>query len=886
METSIRGLEAEANAYRALLDELPEALLLCDAQGRVYWANRAASLLFGEGRRELQGRSLQEWLPKSDGLPIPGSSWSGQVRFVDGNGEPREVHGTLLALPGADGEAVALAWILRDRPQLEPVELAARPGELWYYTLAEAARDAIFVIGRGGRVLYVNRAAAAMLGRTPEEVLGARPEDLFLSFERQRKNLQQVFETGVPLFVEDEMEFGERKRWLETSLAPLLGRDGRVEAVLGVSRDVTDRKWAEEALRRSEALYRATIDALADPIHVVDRGLRIVLCNRALRWWVEELELGPEIIGRSPLELFPFLPERVREEYEEVFRTGRPIFTQEETYLKGRRFITETHKIPIVQGGEVIQVVTLVHDVTEQWEAEQAVRASEERYRALVETSPDAIVLTDLEGRVQMANRQAAALCGVDRAEELVGRDGFELLAPYERERLEAAARRVLERGILQGLEYTVLLPTGKPVPVELSLSLVQDGAGRPTGFLAIAHDLTERKRLEAQFLQAQKMETLGRLAGGVAHDFNNLLTALRGYATLAGAALPPDSPARNDLEQVLRIVDQGARLTRQLLAFARRQALETQVLDLNEVVIDLERMLRRLVGETVEFRVSLDPEPCPVRADRAQLEQAVVNLVVNARDAMPLGGQLTLETKRFDLDTPDVPAGLRGSFVRLRVVDTGTGMDREVQEHLFEPFFTTKGAGEGTGLGLATVLQIVRQCRGQIVVSSEPGRGSTFDIYLPRAEGQAASCPLPETGTSMPSGKETILLVEDDEAVREFLSRMLRALGYRVLEAASADEAIRLVAAPECSVDLLLSDFLLPGMSGEELAREVHRRLPGTRVLYMSGYGEECCLRHGLARSAFLCKPFSPQALAHRVREVLDAAPSVDDGTLPDDEG
>lgn len=910
LEASFREIESEAGVYRALIDEFPEALLLSDVRGTIRWANRAASVLLGAGRqellgrslnewvrecvflsassggRELQGRSLSEWMQEGEWPPVPGDFRCGKVRFVDGSGEPREVHGTVVALPGRVGETAALAWILRDRQQLEPVELAGKPGELWYYTLAEAARDAIFVIGKEGRVLYVNRAAAQMVGRPPEELLGNRPEALFGSFARQRENLERVFRTGAPLFVEDEMEFPDRKCWLETSLAPLLGRDGRVEAVLGVSRDVTDRKRAEEALHRSEVQYRTTIDALADPIHVVDRDLRVVLCNQALRRWVEALGLGPEIVGRPLFELFPFLRERIREEYEEVFRTGRPILTQEEMFLMGRRFITETHKIPIVQDGTVIQVVTLVHDVTEPWEAEQVLRASEERYRTLVETSPDAIVLTDLEGRVLMANRRAAALWGANRAEELVGKDGFELLAPQDRDRLEAAIQRVLERGTLQGLEYTLLPPTGKPVPVELSLSLVQDGAGRPTGFLAVAHDLTERKRLEAQFLQAQKMETLGRLAGGIAHDFNNLLTALQGYATLAGAALPPEHPARGDLEQVLRIVDRGGRLTRQLLAFARRQALEAQVLDLNEVVGDLERMLKRLVGEAIEFRVALDPEPCLVRADRSQLEQAIVNLVVNARDAMPHGGRLTLETKRLDLDAPDASAGLRGPYVRLRVVDTGAGMDKEVQAHLFEPFFTTKGSGEGTGLGLATVLHIVRRCQGQIVVSSEPGQGSTFDIYLPRADGQAAFQPLPESEVPMPTGHETVLLVEDDAAVREFLSRMLRALGYRVLEAASGEEAVRLASAEVSPIDLVLSDFLLPGMDGEELAREVRRRWPGLRVLYLSGYGEECFRRRGLEGAAFLCKPFAPQALARKLREVLDAPPCADQGAPREGKG
>ncbi|MGC8874418.1 MAG: PAS domain S-box protein, partial [Chloroflexia bacterium] len=627
--------------YRALLDELPEAVLVSDLGGTVLWANRAAALLFQEGCRNLEGRSLQEWTREWEGTPMPGVFWSGWVPHARG----KNVHATVIGLPGVGGEVEALGWILRDRQRLEPVELARKQDELWYNTLAEAARDAIFVIGREGGVLYVNTAAARLVGLPPGELLGRLPEELFPSFERQRANLDRVFESGAPLFVEDEIEFQGRKMWLETSLVPLAGEDGRAEAVLGISRDATDRKQAEEALRRSELRYRATIDALTDLIHTVDRELRVVLCNRALERRMEELGLGPEIIGRSLFDLFPFLPERVREEYEEVFRTGRPVFTQEEIWLQGRLFITETHKIPILEGDGVHYIVTVIHDITERWQAEQALRESEERYRTLVETSPDAIVLTDLEGRVLMANQRAASLYGVSCPEELVGNDGFELLAPHEREWMEAAVRRVFERGTVQELEYTVRTSDGRSVPIELSLSLVLDAEERPTGFLAVAHDLTERKQLETQFLQAQKMETLGRLVGGIAHDFNNLLTALKGYAALACAEVPTESQAQEDLQQLLRIVDQGARLTRQLLSFARRQTLEPQVLDLNEIVADLERMLRRLIGETIEFRLNLDPQPCLVRADRAQLEQALMNLVVNARDAMPRGGRLTVET-------------------------------------------------------------------------------------------------------------------------------------------------------------------------------------------------------------------------------------------------
>jgi len=888
LEARIRELEGESELYRAFLEELPEALLLSDAQGTIRWANRAAARLLGEGKQGLAGRCLREWLGRGPDSLAPGEVWSGWMEYRRGGETPRELLATVIALADDEGEVSRLGWVLRPGERLESPQQAGRPEDHWYYTLAEAARDAIFVIGKEGQVLYVNSAAARMIGCPAESILGRRPEELFGAFERQRRNLDQVFASGTPLFVEDAMEFQGQQRWLETSLAPLWGRDGRVEAVIGVSRDVSDRKRAEEALRRSEAQYRVTIDALADPIHMVDAEMRVVLCNQALRRRAEELGVGPEIIGRPLFELFPFLSDQVRQEYEQVFLTGQPLSTLEHTWIDGRLFVTETHKLPIVDSGRVIQVVTLVHDVTEHWHAEQALRASEERYRTLVETSPDAIVLTDLEGRIRMVNQRAAALYGAARREDLEGRDAFELFAPAERELLDEVAARVLEQGLVQGLEYTAMSQDGRPIPVQLSLSLVLDGQGRPTGFLAIAHDLTERKRLEAQFLQAQKMETLGRLAGGIAHDFNNLLTALQGYATLARCALPADSPAHSDLEQVLRIVEQGGRLTRQLLGFARRQTYTPQLFDLNEVVRDLERMLRRLIGEAIELSVVLDPRPCLVSADRAQVEQVVVNLVVNARDAMPQGGRVTVETLQVDFGSSLGSGGPGGPFVRLRVSDTGAGMSQEVLTRLFEPFFTTKASGQGTGLGLATVWDIVRKCQGQIEVSSEPGRGTTFDVYLPRVEGEKAPWVPPDRLIPIPRGEETVLLVEDDAMVRELLARVLRALGYTVLPAAAGEEALRLLREQAMRVDLLLSDFFMPGMDGETLAMEVRRRSPGVKVLYMSGYGEGRLLRTklGVQEASWLCKPFGPAVLAQKVREVLDSPFSPEDGTRGEGDG
>jgi two-component system, cell cycle sensor histidine kinase and response regulator CckA len=403
----------------------------------------------------------------------------------------------------------------------------------------------------------------------------------------------------------------------------------------------------------------------------------------------------------------------------------------------------------------------------------------------------------------------------------------------------------------------------------------VYDTHGQVIGLVGMSHDITERKRLESQFLQAQKMESIGRLAGGVAHDFNNLLTVIIGYVELARDTLTPDNPLHSDLEAIRDAADRAAALTRQLLAFARKQILDPQILNLNDLVLNLDKLLRRLIGEDIELVTLPTADLWSVKADANQIEQILVNLAINARDAMPSGGKLTIETANLILDEAYARHHMSvspGFYVMLAVSDTGVGMPPEMQAQVFEPFFTTKQAGKGTGLGLATCYGIVKQHGGHIWLYSEVGQGTTFKVYLPRTTEVADVQHTYETPKTLLVGDETVLLVEDEAAVRQLAIRVLRQLGYTVLEATDGADALRVAGEYPGAIDLLVTDVVMPQLGGAALAERLREAHPRLKVLFMSGYTDHTIIRHSLLEPgvAFLQKPFVPEMLARKVREVL----------------
>ena len=503
-----------------------------------------------------------------------------------------------------------------------------------------------------------------------------------------------------------------------------------------------------------------------------------------------------------------------------------------------------------------------------------AARAAERRYEALFHGAPVGLVRSLPDGRMLAANAAAARIWGYPDIEAFLRVNARELYAePADRARLLATieASEVVENFELQGRRGD-----GTLMWVNLGVRAERDAGGQVLHYEWSVADITERKRLESELHQAQKLEGIGQLAGGIAHDFNNLLTVITGRSHLVLAQLPADHALRRHIELIRTTGERAAALTRQLLAFSRKQVLEPKVLDVNAVVTGLAPMLRRLIGEDLEFAAVPAPELGAVKADPSQLEQVILNLVVNARDAMPQGGTLTIETSNVELDEAYArrhPGASAGRFVMLAIRDTGHGMDAAVKARIFEPFFTTKEPGKGTGLGLATVFGIVKQSGGSIAVESEPGQGTTFKVYLPRVDAAVDRMATTAAAPTLARGSETILLVEDDDEVRALARETLEGHGYAVLPAAAPAEALRLAGCHVDPIHLLVTDVVLPQFSGRGLAERLtpdHRDL---RVLYMSGYTADAVVRHGVLEegTAFLQKPFTPYTLLAKVREVLD---------------
>jgi PAS domain S-box-containing protein len=540
----------------------------------------------------------------------------------------------------------------------------------------------------------------------------------------------------------------------------------------------------------------------------------------------------------------------------------------------GQLVTVETSVSPVLDSeGRRVGFIAVQDDITRRKRAEKEMYKSAERFRSLIENAQDIITVIDLRGTFLFQSPASQRLLGRS-PEEFVGRNAFEFVHPEDAAGVREALRRMVAS---PDLPQTALFRFRH---ADGSWRMLE-GIGRlligeePLQFVVNSRDATDRRALEDQLRLAQKMEAVGQLAGGVAHDFNNLLTAILGYGSLLASRLAPGAPGREEIDEILRASERAAALTKQLLAFSRKQVLEPVVLDVNELIRNLEKLLRRLIEEDVQLVTLLDPSVARVRVDPGQLEQVIMNLVVNARDAMPGGGKLTIETANTSLDEAYAQQHVTvhpGSYVMVSVSDTGIGMDAATKQHFFEPFFTTKEKGKGTGLGLSTVYGIVKQSGGNIWVYSEPGKGTTFKVYLPRVEEIAAEG-VPLSANSLPAvGTETILLVEDESSIRALAKRVLEERGYRVLEAGSGKDALELVRGKEGQIHLLLTDLVMPDMGGTELASSLEDKHPAIRVLFMSGYTDDGVVRNGLLGPgrAFLQKPFTPTMLVRKIRDVL----------------
>ncbi len=648
------------------------------------------------------------------------------------------------------------------------------------------------------------------------------------------------------------------------------------------------------ALRESESRFRQVAEHSREGIFVESEGLFRYLNPAAVRLF--RAASAEQLIGQPVIErIHADRRLRATETMRLVSENRETLPLYEEKYLKldGRVFDVEVSMAPIPYESKTETVVYFRDITTRKRGTEQQSRAI---LYALMEAAQDSIYVKDREGRYLILNKAASRLVGKTQ-EEILGRDDTALFVPGIARAGMENDRKIMATRTVQTRQDDLILASGDEIAVLTTEGPVVDALGDVIGLFGISRDITEHKRsekersrLQEQLQQAQKMESVGRLAGGVAHDFNNLLTVINGYSDLLLGQLSGIDPMHGSITEIKKAGERAAALSQQLLALSRRQIFATRAVDLNEVVADVEKMLRRLIGEDIRLETVLSPQLGRVQADPGQLHQVLMNLAVNARDAMPGGGTLIIETGNVEVDNGYAgkhPELKPGPYVLLTVTDSGIGMTDDVMGHLFEPFFTTKKQGEGTGLGLATVYGIVKQSDGAIWASSEPGRGTTFSVYLPRV-GQPAAVPK-EVRPPLPTlrGTETILVVEDQGELRRLIEVVLRSYGYRVLEAANAGEALLHAERYAGPIHLLLTDVVMPRMTGPELAGRLKGLRPQMCVLFMSGYSSSAMADHGIPDSPvpFLAKPFSPESLASGVREALGPPRSVGAILVVDDE-
>ena len=782
--------------------------------------------------------------------------------------------------------------------------------------IVEHLYDGIIVTDPDGVILDWNPAAERMFGYTKAEVVGQNAEMLNRPGEgpaisaaiqaamatdgRWTEELTAVAKDGSELAV-------------EASVIALRDTRGRTIGRVAVNRDITEQRRAErvqsaaflisEAANRTQnlqelfraiheivgglmparnfyvALYDPSSDLISYPYHEDEhdvvpaphrpgRGLTELVLRRGERLLVTPERPGPERDGSADLVGVRSLD-----------WLGVPLKVGERTI---GMFAVQSYSRQVRYGEYEAQILQLVASqvatAIERRRLETERRGEQEFLRQVIDLNPNLIFVKDWEGRFTLVNSAIAELYGA-AAEDLIGKGDADFnanpdeVAQYRRDDQEAITTG-RPKFILE--ERNTDARTGRQRWFQVIKVPLRSADGAPH-VLGVATEITQRKELENQLRQAQKMEAVGQLAGGIAHDFNNVLTAILGYTRLLLKESELGARQRDDITEIEEAAQRAASLTRQLLAFSRKQVMQPTVLNVNEVVQGMRTLLRRLIGEHITLVAAFDPEPVFVRADQGQLQQVIVNLSVNARDAMPAGGTLMLATARVDLDAAfkgSHPGSTVGPHVRLLVSDSGTGMDAEVRRRVFEPFFTTKPVGKGSGLGLATVYGIVKQSGGYIDVESQPGHGSTFTIYLPRVP--APTQPIAEPPAPPPRpGRETVLLVEDESGVRALARRVLKEFGYRVLEATNGVEALTVARACTDPIDLLLTDVVMPEMGGRELAQVLRQERPETRVLFTSGYPDSGGMALDVAESRvpYLPKPYTPNELAQKVREVLDSA-------------
>ncbi len=736
--------------------------------------------------------------------------------------------------------------------------------------LLDALHDAVLVHDLSGRFLEANAAACRQLGYSRAELLDRALTDILApeSAMEAAQHVERASRKGGLVFETTYMVRNGRRMPVEVG-SRVIEYDGR-PAILNVARDITLRRQADEALRESEERYHAFFEQAADSI---------VLIDAATGELVEFNDRAHEMLGYAREEFAKLkLPDleaveslgEVAEHIEKIVREGADSFETKQRTKGGQiRDVHVSARAIHIRGKTFLQAIW--RDITDRKRAEEALRLTQ----FSIDRAADAAFWMSPDGSFVYVNDSACRSLGYSRR-ELLSMTVHDVDPDFPPEVWTGHWGDLKQQGVLS-FESRHRRKDGRVFPVHVMANYLEFG-GKEYNF-AFARDITEVRQKEEELRQAQKAEAIGRLAGGIAHDFNNQLTVIQGYCDLLLARGAEEGSPRDELQEIRDAAERAHRLTDQLLAFSRKQVLNAKVTNLNDILLEMENPLSRMIGEDIRLSIIPDASLGNVRVDRSQVQQAVINMAVNARDAMPDGGGLTIETANVELNARYVsqhPEATAGKYVMLAVSDTGEGMDDGTAEQIFEPFFTTKEVGKGTGLGLSMVYGFVRQSGGSIQVYSEPGVGTALKVYLPRVyEPEEEPLRTPPAGPS-PRGTETILVAEDDRAVRQLILRTLRDRGYAVLGASDAVEALSITDRHEGKIDLLLTDVVMPSMNGPELAARLRRSQPGVAVLYVSGHTRDAIAHRGVVEEGvyLLPKPFKSGDLARMVRRVLDRPP------------
>ena len=885
--------ERENRMLRSIIDYSPEFIAVSHQNARMVFVNRAGQALLGlHGDEEVSRTSVADLHSREEMdrigreiIPIlqRGGSVRGEIAFRHvRTGATIPAEAIIFGIPNLeDGQPTFFSCIAHDITERKRVERNLLESEERYRTVVTATSSIVATCPPTGEFNSPQPSWTAFTGQTLEQHQGWGWLDMIHPDDRDHS--ARAWALAVAERSDYQVEYRLRRadgvyRHMSVRGVPVLDPSGEIREWVGVHTDVTDLKRVER--ERAELLSQLNLQIERMPLGYLLSGPDFCYT----RWnAAAERMFGfgeAEIRGKHPLGVI--VPAQSQALVADIFtRLAQGDMnadgTCENITKNGTTIICEWHNTPLFDpDGEFQGILSLVQDVTARWRSEEALVL---RDRAIA-AATQGIAISDSslpDNPIIYVNPAFERITGY-ASEEFLGRNCRFLQGQKTDRQAVAELRQAIATGTPCTVEMLNYRKDGTTFWNELSISPVRDTTGRLTHFVGVQTDITDRRTLEEQFRQAQKMEAFGQLAGGVAHDFNNLLTIINGYSDLLLHKLPPGE-GRKMITEINRAGEQSAGLTRQLLAFSRQQVLAPKILNLNEVVAETDKLLRRLIGEDIRLTTTLDSEPWAIRADAGQIEQVLLNLAVNARDAMPRGGRLTIETRNILLDATYTLAhrDVRpGPYVLLSVTDTGTGMTREIMAKIFEPFFTTKERGKGTGLGLATVYGIVKQSGGHVAVYSEVGVGTTFKVYLPQVEGGLEDSKPPSSrGQNLPRGTETVLLAEDEAPVRELSRYILTRCGYTVLQAADGVEAFKTAVGYSGPIHLLITDVVMPRAGGRVLAEQLTERYPNLRVLFVSGYTDDAVIRHGVLRDGvhFLQKPYAPAVLALKVREVLDAS-------------